>query len=310
VTESGATWATGPQQHGKKISEFVIGPDESLVSGPTTFAAYNGSGKATACGLVAGPGGLFFTDLYRDYGQSSALDAGANVIRIRWVGFADFASRFERSSTIALTDRSDVSDAESFSWDFGDGTTSNERNPVHRYEQTGTYLIRQTITGPRGTVTQARRVFVGGDAEPVRAEYFESEQDATPAVVQTEHALHFDWSDGAPERPISSEGFAARFAVGITPRFSETYRFTVRSHDRVRVMLDGRILVDAWEPHASGESTGSISLVAGRKYELTLQYVQSSDAPSLSISWESDSQDSFIVPRSASVPRRRAVSPP
>src|SRR6185503_1587362 len=102
-------------------------------------------------------------------------------------------SRFERSTTIALTDRADVPDAESFSWDFGDGMTSSERNPMHSYQHAGTYLIRQTITGPRGTVTQARRVFAGGDAEPVHAEYYESEQDATPAIVQTEHALHFDW---------------------------------------------------------------------------------------------------------------------
>lgn len=309
VTESGPTWATGPQQYGKKISEFVIGPDETLLSGPTTFAEYNGSGKATAAGLVAGPGGLFFTDLYKDYGQSSPVDAGANIIRIRWVGYADFTSRFERSSTISLTDQSDVPDAQSVSWDFGDGTGSSERNPVHHYQESGTYVIRQTITGPRGTVTQARRVFAGGDVEPVRAEYYESEQDPSPAFVQTEHALYFDWSNGSGP-PLPEEGFAARFVVGISPRFSEIYRFTVRSHDRVRVMLDGKPLIDAWEPDGSGESSGSIRLVAGRKYELTVQYVRSSETPSLALYWESDSQGSFIVPGSAKMPRRRAVSPP
>lgn len=309
VTESGATWASGPQQYGKKISEFVIGPDETLVSGPTTFAEYNGSGKATAAGLLAGPDGLFFTDLYKDYGQTSPLDAGANIIRIRWVGFADFTSRFERSSTIALTDRSDVPDAQSVSWDFDDGTTSSERNPVHRYEEAGTYVIRQTITGPRGTVARAQRVFAGGDTEPVRAEYYESDQDPTPAAVQTEQSLHFDWSDGTSALPVSAEGFAARFAVEITPRFSENYAFTVRSHDKVRVLLDGKPLIDAWEPDGSGEATGSIRLVAGRKYELTVQYVKSSDAPALTVSWKSASQGSFIVPRSAKVPRRRAVTP-
>lgn len=310
VTESGATWATGPQEYGKKISEFVIGPDESLVSGPTTFAEYNGSGKATAAGLVAGTDGLYFTDLYRDYGQSSPLDAGANVIRIRWVGFADFTSRFERSSTIAFTDQSDVPDAESVSWDFGDGTTSSERNPVHSYQETGTYVIRQTVAGPRGTVTQARRVFAGGDAEQVRAEYYEREEDPSPSLVQSEYALHFDWSEGTSGPPLPGEGFAARFAVGVTPRFSETYHFTVRSHDRVRVMLDGNLLVDAWEPDGSGAATGSIALVAGRTYELTVQYVKSSDAPALSVSWDSDSQGTFLVPRSAKAPRRRAVTPP
>jgi mannan endo-1,4-beta-mannosidase len=181
---------------------------------------------------------------------------------------------------------------------------------VHRYEKAGTYVIRQTITGPRGTVTQAQRVFAGGEAEPVRAEYYENEQDTTPAVVQNEYALQFDWSDGASALPVAAAGFAARFAVEITPRFSEIYDFTMRSHDKVRVLLDGKPLIDAWEPDGSGQATGSTRLVAGRKYELTVQYVKSSDTPALTVSWESDSQGSFIVPRSAKAQRRRAVSPP
>jgi glucose/arabinose dehydrogenase len=161
VTESGPTWASGPQQYGKRITELLIGFNESLLGEPTTFAEYNGSGKATACGLVAGEDGLYFTDLYKDYGYDTPVDAGANVIRIRWVGFADFTARFYSANTVTLTDRSDVPDAQSISWDFGDGTTSSDRNPVHHYAQPGTYIIRQTITGPRGTVTHAERVVAG-----------------------------------------------------------------------------------------------------------------------------------------------------
>lgn len=161
VTESGPTWAGGPQQHGKRITEVLIGFDETILRTPTTFAEYNGSGRATACGLVAGEDGLYFTDLYKDYGYETPVDAGANVIRIRWVGFAGFTARFYSAHTVTLTDHSDVPGAESILWDFGDGTTSNERNPVHHYAQPGTYLIRQTITGPRGTVTHAQRVVAG-----------------------------------------------------------------------------------------------------------------------------------------------------
>lgn len=168
VTESGATWATGPQPHSKRISEFVIGFDETLVSGPTTLAQYNGSGKATAAGLIAGEDGLYFTDLYRDYGYDTPTDAGANVIRIRWVGWADFDARFYTSSMVVLLDRSNVPDAESISWDFGDGTTSTDRNPVHSYAQSGTYVIRQIVTGPRGAVTHAQRVVVPHPASPPR----------------------------------------------------------------------------------------------------------------------------------------------
>lgn len=38
----------------------------------------------------------------------------------------------------------------SWQWDFGDGTTSVERNPSHQYSQTGTYQISLTVTDDEG----------------------------------------------------------------------------------------------------------------------------------------------------------------
>lgn len=309
VTESGATWATGPQERGKRITEFVIGADDTLESEPTTFAQYNGSGKATAAGLTAGPDGLYFTDLYRDYGYESPFDAGANVFRVEWTGFAGFQSKFLTSTTIGLTDRSNVPDAESITWDFGDGTSSTARNPTHRYAQAGTYLVRQTVTGPRGTVTEARRVFAGSNTNSVLAEYFESTTAVAPAVVRSERSLQFDWSEDAPAPNLTS-GFAARFIAELQPRFSETHTFRVRSNDRVRLLLDGKLLLDAWEPNEEGKASASIDLVAGRKYELEVEYVDDSDAPSLRVSWESASQSRIVVPQSVANPKRRAISPP
>ena len=306
VTESGATWASGPQEYGKRISELVLGFDESTVSGPSPFAVYDGSGKATAAGLLAGPDGLYFTDLYRDYGYVSPFDAGANVIRIRWVGTADFDARFHSASTIALIDRSNVPDVESITWDFGDGTTSSNANPVHRYAQSGTYIVRQTVTGPRGTVTHAQRVFAGGDADAVHAEYYESDAAPEPAVVRSERALNFDWSEAGPTPLVPADGFAADFTTRIAPRFSETYTFTVQSPDRVRLTLDGKPLLD----NSSGPSTASIALIAGHTYELALHYAENSAAPSLRVTWESASQRPFVVPQTAGTPRRRAVTPP
>ena len=35
----------------------------------------------------------------------------------------------------------------SFVWDFGDGTTSNEANPVHKYSKAGIYNVKLTLDG-------------------------------------------------------------------------------------------------------------------------------------------------------------------
>ncbi len=83
VTESGPTYATGPQAKGKRITEFVLDAGGNVVSGPDLFVDYVGSGKATAAALAVGPDGLYFSDLYKDQGYLSPIDPGANVWRIR-----------------------------------------------------------------------------------------------------------------------------------------------------------------------------------------------------------------------------------
>lgn len=37
-------------------------------------------------------------------------------------------------------------------WDFGDGTTSTEANPLHRFEQPARYLVRLTVADPEGAI--------------------------------------------------------------------------------------------------------------------------------------------------------------
>ena len=83
VTESGPTYAPGPQARGKRIVELVLDGAGNVVSGPAAVAEYVGTGRATAVGLAAGPDGLYFTELYRDQG-SDPTAAGARLLRLQF----------------------------------------------------------------------------------------------------------------------------------------------------------------------------------------------------------------------------------
>ena len=85
VSESGGTYASGPQNNGKRITEFVLDANGNRLSGPTKLVEYNGTGKSTVVGLAAGPDGLYFTDLYKE-NDTVATNRGANVLRVRFVG--------------------------------------------------------------------------------------------------------------------------------------------------------------------------------------------------------------------------------
>ncbi|WP_084708645.1 PKD domain-containing protein [Hymenobacter norwichensis] len=41
-------------------------------------------------------------------------------------------------------------------WDFGDGTTSAEPSPVHRYKEAGKYIVVLTVDGPAGSARMAK----------------------------------------------------------------------------------------------------------------------------------------------------------
>lgn len=59
-------------------------------------------------------------------------------------GSAPLKVNFDNSSQGPIT---------STEWDFGDGTTSTDQSPAHRYTIAGTYNVELTITGPGGADT-------------------------------------------------------------------------------------------------------------------------------------------------------------
>ena len=159
VAESGPTYAPGPQGLGKRISEFSFDQDGVLTSGPLPLIEYIGAGRATAVGLAAGPDGLYFSDLYKDVGETTPVDRGAHVLRIRYVGVADFTASVDScvaGQSVAFTDASSVPGASAWHWDFGDGGVSEEKNPVHVYDAPGVFDVRLTVTGSAGDAVRQK----------------------------------------------------------------------------------------------------------------------------------------------------------
>ena len=50
--------------------------------------------------------------------------------------------------------------AKTFEWNFGDGSTSIERNPMHSYAEAGTYTVRLTARGIVKTVTAEQQIII------------------------------------------------------------------------------------------------------------------------------------------------------
>lgn len=60
-------------------------------------------------------------------------------------GVIEYALDYYVVSTVQFTNTSAKSGK--VTWDFGDGQTSNEANPLHKYEKAGTYQVKLTVDG-------------------------------------------------------------------------------------------------------------------------------------------------------------------
>jgi C1A family cysteine protease len=73
----------------------------------------------------------------------------------------------------------------SWSWDFGDGTTSTDRNPVHTYTTAGTFTVNLTVKNNGGSdfTTKEAYVTVGASKGKARPyfDFHKQDDDNTPA---------------------------------------------------------------------------------------------------------------------------------
>lgn len=83
-------------------------------------------------------------------------------------------------------------------WDFGDGGTSLDKNPIHTYVSEGSYTVRLNIitsTGAQGIVTKSNYINVSSDEAPA---FFYVESNSSPYSTQTAAKMT---SDGTPTSP-------------------------------------------------------------------------------------------------------------
>jgi large repetitive protein len=67
-------------------------------------------------------------------------------------------SGFENPLPATINFLNTSTNATTYLWDFGDGSTSTLSNPTHTYTLAGTYLLTLTATGPTGSETICKLV--------------------------------------------------------------------------------------------------------------------------------------------------------
>ena len=96
------------------------------------------------------------------------------------VNFSFTGDSKEANDTVTFNNT--TSNATSYSWDFGDGTTSTLPNPVHVYTSGGTFTVTLTATGSGGNGTKSSTVTV---YNPTQLKFQVINTSGTPQVGAT-----------------------------------------------------------------------------------------------------------------------------
>ena len=114
--------------------------------------------------------------------------------------FADFSADPHVGNsplTVTFTDQS-IGNHTSLYWDFGDGETSNDKNPIHTYMADGIYTVKLTASGASGESYAVKRNYI------VVGRWLESLDLDIPSEVnvgeQIDYQLFGNYSDGLSEQ--------------------------------------------------------------------------------------------------------------
>ncbi|MGN6375745.1 MAG: PKD domain-containing protein [Sphingomonas sp.] len=154
-----------PGQPGKLVMEFWITPfDFASADGPSksvesTLAENHILGLAWAAIDYDGPGKAHgFWNLSSEhtmYGQASQLCAFKLMpLEARWQKpiAADWSFTIvDRDRRVVAFHDDSHGEVTRWNWDFGDGQSSDARDPIHRYARPGKYVVMLTVDGPAGT---------------------------------------------------------------------------------------------------------------------------------------------------------------
>jgi hypothetical protein len=136
----------------------------------------------------------------------------------------------------------------------------------------------------------------------LRAEYFASTTLSNSVLTRTDAKVDFSWATAAPNTAVPADNFSVRWTGQVSPRFTGSTTFYTVSDDGVRLWLNGQLLIDNWTNHGSTENSTSVTLSAGQKYDLKLEYYDATGGATARLLWSSSCEAKAAIPSSQLYP--------
>jgi len=150
---------------------------------------------------------------------------------------------------------------------------------------------------------------VQGTGTGLHGDYFSGKTLSTLLLSRTDATVNFDWGTGSPASAVPVDGFSVRWTGQVSPRFTGPVTFYTQSDDGVRLWVNGQTIVDNWTDHGSTENSGTITLTAGQKYDIKMEYYENGGGAVAKLSWSSSCEAKAIIPSAQLYPAATQSNP-
>ncbi|MFU8853670.1 glycoside hydrolase family 3 C-terminal domain-containing protein [Micromonospora sp. SL1-18] len=130
-----------------------------------------------------------------------------------------------------------------------------------------------------------------GSGNGLLGRYYNNEnRSGSPVLTRTDPNIDFTWGTGnnavSPGPGVNATHWSAEWTGTLTAAETGVYTFTLNSDDGSWLYLDGKLVIDNGGNHGPRTRKGTISLVAGQKYQLKVDYFNAIGGEQVHLGWQ------------------------
>jgi PA14 domain. len=139
----------------------------------------------------------------------------------------------------------------------------------------------------------------------LKGDYYKGTNFDMLKYTKTDGKIDYDWEDKSPNTTLlGDDNFSIRWSGQIQPVYSGNTTFYVTADGGAKLTINGTVVVDNLSGAGKSTQSGVIALTTGVKYDIVLEYVETTGDALCELEWESTAQTRQTVPRTQLYSRR------
>jgi hypothetical protein len=166
-----------------------------------------------------------------------------------------------------------------------------------------TFTVTDTLTTSSPAKVQ---LAVGMGGSGLTGKYYNNIDFTAFLASRVDAAVNFDWGS-SPPNGLSAGTYSVRWTGQVLAPETGTYRFSTRTSDGARLWVNGVQVISDWNNQAANiwNDSAAITLSAGQKYNLKLEYFNNTNPATARLYWympSRSSQAAMIIPQDVLFP--------